>query len=205
MSGAKDRPSEAQASPEGQEELVAEAAARGRDADPAEIADADRRLEQLLGQIDVAEVSNAPAEAPLPNVGGALAGVAMRTAIPLAVTGRTVRLFVRGVEGDVEGELALGVSPELVRQAAANRDAVLLECAPTAAPLVIGVLQTRFPDELVLRAGKVRIEGDEELLLRSGRGAMRLRADGDIELVGSRISAMSRGLFRIVGRMLRLN
>ncbi|MEZ4311015.1 MAG: hypothetical protein R3F14_23480 [Polyangiaceae bacterium] len=43
------------------------------------------------------------------------------------------------------------------------------------------------------------------MLLRAGRAALRLREDGDVELVGSRISAASRGLFRIVGRILRLN
>ena len=49
------------------------------------------------------------------------------------------------------------------------------------------------------------IEAEREILIRSGRGAMRIREDGDIEVVGSRISTMSRGLFRIVGRVLRLN
>jgi hypothetical protein len=39
----------------------------------------------------------------------------------------------------------------------------------------------------------------------AGRGAIRIRGDGDIEIVGSRISAASRGLFRLVGRILRLN
>ena len=34
---------------------------------------------------------------------------------------------------------------------------------------------------------------------------MRIREDGDVEIVGSRIAAMSRGLFRLVGRVLQLN
>ncbi|MSP23885.1 MAG: hypothetical protein EXR75_01730 [Myxococcales bacterium] len=186
-------------------EIAAENA-RGEAADPVEVADADRRLEELLGQISVArtdEVSEARTAAPQVPLG--LAGVAMRTAVPLSVAGRTVRLAVRGLSAEVDGELGLGVSAELVREAARNRDAVVLECVPDGPPIVVGVLQTRIPDELIIRAGKVKIEADEELLLRSGRGAIRLKADGDIELVGSRISAMSRGLFRIVGRMLRLN
>ena len=49
------------------------------------------------------------------------------------------------------------------------------------------------------------IDAAEELVLRAGRAALRLREDGDVELVGSRISAASRGLFRLVGRILRLN
>jgi hypothetical protein len=80
---------------------------------------------------------------------------------------------------------------------------VLVEEGPP--PLVVGVLQTRRPRELKLRAGTVTIEGEQEVLIRAGRAAIRLREDGDIEIVGSRISAASRGLFRLVGRILRLN
>ena len=69
----------------------------------------------------------------------------------------------------------------------------------------MGVLRSRQPEKLVLRASVIEIEAEQELLLRSGKGAMRIREDGDIEVVGSRISAASRGLFRLVGRMLRLN
>ena len=72
------------------------------------------------------------------------------------------------------------------------------------APLVVGVLHTRRPRAIRLKAATIEIEGDEEVLVRAGRGALRLRADGEIEVVGSRISAASRGLFRIVGRILRL-
>ena len=43
------------------------------------------------------------------------------------------------------------------------------------------------------------------MFLRSGRAALRMRGDGDVELVGSRIATMSRGLYRLVGRVLRLN
>ncbi len=56
-----------------------------------------------------------------------------------------------------------------------------------------------------LSAGTVTIEGEREVMIRAGRSAIRLREDGDIEIVGSRISAASRGLFRLVGRILRLN
>ena len=70
---------------------------------------------------------------------------------------------------------------------------------------MVGVLQTRSPREIHLKAAVVHIEGDEEVLIRSGRAALRIRQDGDVEIVGSRIHAASRGLFRLVGRILRLN
>jgi hypothetical protein len=67
------------------------------------------------------------------------------------------------------------------------------------------VLQTRLPEVVTLRAAEVEIDASRSLTLRSGRAGLRLRADGEVELVGSRISAASRGLMRLVGRVLRLN
>ena len=95
----------------------------------------------------------------------------------------------------------------------------------TGAPLPAGadaILPAEYADEAPLPGGPgVRIteavppgrnvgcRGEDieagSVVLRAGRGALRLREDGDVELVGSRISTMSRGLFRIVGRVLRLN
>jgi hypothetical protein len=82
---------------------------------------------------------------------------------------------------------------------------VLVEIDPILGPLVVGVVQRRVPAKVEIRGETVVIEAEREILLRTGRGAMRIREDGDIEVVGSRISTMSRGLFRIVGRVLRLN
>jgi len=190
--------------------IVEEAAKRGaRAADPQEVAEADRRLEELLHHVAEASVSPEAAPAPTPPVvpssRAALGSVAMRTAQPVAVRGPQVTLRVRGVEDLVVAELAPGVAPELVERAVHSGDAVVVEIGADEKPLVVGVLQTRIPRELELRADSIRIEGDQELLLRSGRSALRLRPDGDVELVGSRISAVSRGLFRLVGRVLRLN
>lgn len=176
--------------------------------DPQEVVAADARLRDLLDKVatpDPLEPAAGPGPAPARAPAAALAGVAMRTATPVAVRGRTVRLRCRGMDAEISAELAPGVSPELVQLAVTNADAVVLECAEGELPLVVGVLQARVPRELVLRARKICLEGDEELLLRAGRGALRIRQDGDIELVGSRIAAASRGLFRLVGRMLRLN
>jgi hypothetical protein len=176
-----------------------------RDADPVEVEEADRRLHELLDKVADAPTS-AAVDDPAPAAAApALMGVAMRTARPTSLAGRQVTLSVRGVAAPAMAELAPGVARELIQQAIVNGDAVIVECAPNETPLVVGVLQTRIPEQLTLRAKSIQIEGDEEVLLRSGRGALRIRSDGDVELVGSRISAMSRGLFRLVGRVLRLN
>lgn len=99
--------------------------------------------------------------------------------------------------------LAPGLELTLLEQVAEDGGMILVEEGPP--PLVVGVLQTRRPRELKLQAGTVTIEGEHEVLIRAGRAAIRLREDGDVEIVGSRISAASRGLFRLVGRILRLN
>ncbi len=192
--------------PRSTQAVLEEALERGAvEADPAEVAAMDSSLDELMSQVAEPPVSAAPrAQAAAAAVAG-LGGVAMRTGVPLGVRERRVSLEVRGVEGVVMGELAPSVSAEVIALAAENGDAVVLECVPDAPPLVVGVLQTRIPETLTLRAKKVHIEGEDEVVLRSGLGAMRVRRDGDVELVGSRIAAMSRGLFRMVGRVLRLN
>jgi hypothetical protein len=117
----------------------------------------------------------------------------------------------RGLASPVAAALDEGVEPELIASAFAHGDAVLVEVDDgagvprAAAPVVVGVLQRRLPSTVQLTGQTVVIDAERELLLRAGRAAIRLRDDGDIEMVGSRIMTMSRGLFRIVGRVLRLN
>jgi len=151
------------------------------------------------GSLALDEILSTPAIAvvPLP--------AAMRTARVVGVTGQHATLTLRGQAGPVDALVAPEVDPRVVADALASGDAVLVETVAGERPVIVGVLLTQRPRELRLRAGTIAIEGDEEVLIRAGSAAIRLRADGNIEVVGSRISAASRGLFRIVGRMLRLN
>lgn len=134
-----------------------------------------------------------------------LPAAALRTARVASVTGRHAKLELRGHAAPVGALVAPEVDPGVVADACQSGDAVLVETVEGEVPVIVGVLQTQRARELRLRAGTIQIEGDDEVLLRAGRSAIRLRADGDVEVVGSRISAASRGLFRIVGRILRLN
>ncbi len=129
----------------------------------------------------------------------------VRSARVASLKGRRAQILIRGLREPVEALLAPEVEPEVVDEAREGGQSVLVEITDGEVPLVIGVIATRRPREIKLRAATVTIEGEREVLLRSGRAAVRIREDGDIEVVGSRISAASRGLFRIVGRMLRLN
>lgn len=165
-----------------------------------------RLLDQVVVQpppAEAAEVEAAPAPAP---EGETDAPPALRTArIAAPPRGRRVAITWRGKRAPIEAEIDASVDIEVIARAATTGDAVLVEHVPGSAPVVVGVVTTRIPDVLEIKAGSIVIDAEREVLLRAGRGAMRLREDGDVEVVGSRILTMSRGLFRIVGRVLRLN
>lgn len=147
-------------------------------------------------------VTEAPAAAP-PRTTKLTPG--MRTARVVSVDGRSARVLLRGSREEIVAQIAPETEREIIEDAVAQKEPVLLEIGDDGQPLVVGVVQTRRPSEVHVTGEKIVVEGSREVLLRSGRAALRLREDGDIEIVGSRISAASRGLFRIVGRILRLN
>ncbi len=122
--------------------------------------------------------------------------------------GAIVAVFRGGVELDVDVDS--DVDPLLIARAIDAKERVLIEEEPGETPIVVGVVSTRLheksrPDVVELKARRIVIDAEDELVLRSGSAGMRLREDGDVELVGSRIVTVSRGLFRLVGKMLRLN
>jgi hypothetical protein len=150
----------------------------------------DAGLDRLLSQV----------EAPRP---GPSASYGLRSARLVSVGKGAAYIAWRGSNERVAAAIADGVEAELLEEIEGEGGSVLVEDGPP--PVIVGVLQTRRPRDLVLRAKRIAIEAEDEVLLRSGRAAVRLREDGDIEIVGGRISAASRGLFRLVGRVLRLN
>jgi hypothetical protein len=157
----------------------------------------EEAIDKILERVDHPSAAPPPLEA--------IGQVGLRTARVRAIEGRDVKLTWRGQAGDVAGAIADEVDVALIRRALERREAVLVETAPEAVPLVVGVVQTRLERNVELRGETITIDAEREVLLRAGRAAVRLREDGDLEIVGSRIAAMSRGLFRIVGRVLRLN
>ncbi|MEM6791621.1 MAG: hypothetical protein AAF715_29150 [Myxococcota bacterium] len=163
--------------------------------------DTATQVEGLLAHVPAGSIPDAAAgpltQPPWPDV-------RVMTARPLAIEGRAVTVVVG--KSETIAHLAEDVDAALVADALTDRQRVLIEVHPDGEhAAVVGVVQTQRPHHLRLEAGRVEVEGREELLLRSGRAAIRLRPDGDVELVGSRVSAVSRGLFRLVGRVLRLN
>lgn len=129
----------------------------------------------------------------------------LRSARLVDAHGRRATVIVRGEDEARDVALDADVDAAVVREALEVGDRVMVEPGDDGELVLVGVLRCRQPEKLRLVAPVVEIEADQELLLRSGKAAVRLREDGEIEIVGSRISAASRGLFRLVGRMLRLN
>lgn len=129
----------------------------------------------------------------------------MRSAKVVGLVGRVATVYVRGDDQAQEIALDPDVDAAIVREAIESGERVMVEADEEGAWVVVGVLRCRAPEKLRLTGETIEIEAERELLLRAGTGAVRIREDGDIEVVGSRISAASRGLFRLVGRMLRLN
>jgi hypothetical protein len=150
--------------------------------------------------------ASAPRVEPAPlHADGGVVAAGLRTARLLHVSGDGVQIAWRGRKEAVTAVIGDEVDRVLVERALESGDAVLVEAEPGATPVIVGILQTRVPTKLELKAAVVHIEAEREVLLRAGGAAMRIREDGEVELVGSRILTMSRGLFRIVGRVLRLN
>jgi hypothetical protein len=178
-----------------QVEAAAEAAADEPAAETAVTAVAaktreDAGLDRLLAQVET------PRAAPPVSYG-------LRSARLVSVGQGAAFIAWRGATERVAAAIAEGVEASLLEEVARAGGSVLVEDGPP--PVIVGVLQTRRPRDLTLRANTIAIEAESEILLRTGRAAVRLRQDGDIEIVGGRISAASRGLFRLVGRVLRLN
>lgn len=119
--------------------------------------------------------------------------------------GRSATVQLRGEDGPLDVELDPDVDAAVVAEALENGDRVMVEADESGDLVIVGALRCRLPEKLKISAERIELEAEREVVIRSGRAALRLREDGEIDLIGSRISAASRGLFRLVGRMLRLN
>src|SRR6185369_3935716 len=160
-------------------------------------------LEQLLDRVDspALDASTAPslraAALPEPPRLVLLRGLRWSGEQLLEVALRTGDSFLAAVAPEVDRAL--------LNQALLDGQMLLSEWPERGTPLVVGVVHSKPPSKLRFSAEEIEIDASRELLLRSGGAALRLRSSGDVELVGSRISAVSRGVMRLIGRLLRLN
>lgn len=129
----------------------------------------------------------------------------LRSARLVSLDKRRATIAFRGQSAPIEADIAPEVEDALLALALRQGDGVLVEVFEGDKPVIVGVLQTKLAREVHIKADEIHLDAAKELVLRAGRAALRLREDGDVELVGTRISASSRGIFRLVGRILRLN
>jgi len=167
-------------------------------------------LEELVSEMPPPADAEATREEPsiatsAAPIAGTLLFTGLRTARIVSLQNRQATIALRGSREAVSATIAPDVDRELVEEAAAHKGSVLVEAGEDGIAWIVGIVQTQKPSEVHVTGEKIVVEGSREVLIRAGRAALRLREDGDVELVGSRISAASRGLFRIVGRILRLN
>lgn len=176
-------------------------------ADTPEVATSDTlpgsKIDELLER--VAQPTLRAPEKP-PYFGLEIAAPALRTArVERIKEDGQVELRFRGVVLSQTAVLDDNVQEELIAAAMQDGQPVLVEVMGGHQPVVVGVLQTRLPDKVEIKGKDIVIDAEREVLIRSGNAAIRMRSDGEIEMVGSRILTLSRGLFRIVGKMLKLN
>ena len=125
-------------------------------------------------------------------------GVEQRIRVGRNVRAREETAGILGGDAVVHHDVSIELASSLGQSA-------LVEIDDAGAAWVVGIVQTRVPERLVLRASSIELEADREVLLRTGTAGLRLRDDGDVELVGGRIAATARGVFKLVGKILRLN
>ncbi|HYQ02569.1 MAG TPA: hypothetical protein VER96_28045 [Polyangiaceae bacterium] len=160
-------------------------------------------LDQLLEQVDspAADAEAAPsaraAQLPEPPRLVLVRGLRWMSEQQLEVAFRTGEPFAAVVAAEVDREL--------LNQAMIDGQMLLSEWPERGTPLVVGVVHSKPPSKVRFAAEEIELDASRELLLRSGSAALRLRSSGEVELVGSRISAVSRGVMRLIGRLLRLN
>lgn len=157
-------------------------------------------IDRVLSLIDESpkDQSLAPRERPSAENAALVAGFVQSR------TGKDVQVQVLGHAPSQTATIADHMDLELVDRASAEGDLALL-CHVDGCLQLIGVVQTKLPRDTVIRGRNIVVEADEQLTLRSGRAAIQLRSDGAIEMLGTRIAATSRGVFRLIGRALRLN
>jgi len=128
-------------------------------------------------------------------------GIGLGVGTVLTVTARRAVVAIEGAQ--YEAALGSHVDAGFLELAVQTGELVLLQQNAGGALTVLGVVQGRHPTKLA--GERVEITAETEVVVRSGRSALRLRQDGVVDLIGARISASSRGLLRLVGRALRLN
>lgn len=171
----------------------------------------ERAIESELDRVfEIVDTESSPmahqaGSSSAPAVGRTKLRPGLRTALLKPTDHGVVAIIADHPEEGLKVAAAPGVDLDFVRSMSEDGHTALVEIGEQEQVFVVGILQTRVPDHTSIKGREISIEGSDHVTIKSGRSALRLRADGSLELLGTRISAVSRGLFRLVGRALRLN
>lgn len=131
-------------------------------------------------------------------------------------------IWVDAADDDAGPRLALSVVPlsraELDAAAADRRDVVLMSVVGTGQPVLLGLCQPVPPVEAKLPADaegieasvdgdsrKLRIEGQDEVVLRCGKASITLRRNGRVVIRGVQVESRATGRNRIKGGAVLIN
>lgn len=118
------------------------------------------------------------------------------------------RWRVKVADHEAAASVDPSVDPALLDEALVTGARVLVEVAGE--PVIVGALATRraltlAPDDTVhVRARAVTVDASEELLLRSPGAFLRMKG-GEVETYGQRVAHTARELFKVLGRMVKIN
>jgi Domain of unknown function (DUF6484) len=155
-----------------------------------------------------------------------MAGVVVGWLDPSSTPGRLSVDFAGNTLGPAAARTTILLSDAALTQAVASRQGVLLvfENADPALPIIIGLLQSQeaslfgallappseAPSEkrrerVRLDADSVVVEGQREVVLKSGEASLTLRRDGKVVIRGAYVETHAKGVNRIKGGAVKIN
>lgn len=159
--------------------------------------DADRPLQALLGARPVA---SAP---------GAIHGVLTGTLDGFDALDGTPQVRLPGAAQALPARSTVTLRPSMVGASVV----LVFEAGDATRPIVLGVLQDPQPGADGIAAAtagadrpqRLVLEAQDDIVLRNRHAAIRLTADGDIEIVGQRVTTRGQRLLRLLSPLIKLN
>jgi hypothetical protein len=123
-----------------------------------------------------------------------------------------VAVAVPGVSGTLPARLAVSLTHARLRSAIDSRQGAVILVDATGQAMVIGLLET-LPSETVVPqiveadvdGKRVRIVGNDEIVLECGNASITLRRNGRVIIKGTYVETDSAGTNRIKGAAVRIN
>jgi len=124
-----------------------------------------------------------------------------------------------GSAGDVTARLAVALNPTRIQRAIDSQQSVMLalENDDVSRPIVLGLVESTVPKvataedsaarviECDVDGKRVRVVGEDEIVLQCGLASITLRRNGRVLIRGTHVETYSEGTNRIKGGQVRIN